>query len=166
MKKTIMPNPVKSHGYIKGYSSSSPRPVKAQATLSDTTVWRSVVDRENLKTTLEITKYHISLGYQQSFYLQFFRRLYTERWLTGQQFWAVDLSPTFLNTGTTDETSNNLKNKTQYIWNFKSWRFFRTTTGIQSRLDAFDELRFTMTSLSILGVTEILCSFRLVLEGN
>ena len=45
-------------------------------------------------------------------------------------------------------------------------RFFRITTGIQSGLDAFDEPRFVMTFLTILGVMEILCSFRLVLEGK
>ena len=45
-------------------------------------------------------------------------------------------------------------------------QFFRTTTGIQSRPNAFDESRFIMTFLTILGVTEILCSFRLVLEGK
>ena len=44
--------------------------------------------------------------------------------------------------------------------------FFRTTTGIQSGPDAFDESRFVMTFLTILGDTEILCSFRLVLEGK
>ena len=43
-------------------------------------------------------------------------------------------------------------------------QFFRTITGIQPRLDAFDVLRLIMTFLAILGVTEILCSFRLVLE--
>ena len=43
-------------------------------------------------------------------------------------------------------------------------QFFRSTTGIQSRPDAFDELRFLMTFLTILGVTEILCNFRLELE--
>ena len=42
---------------------------------------------------------------------------------------------------------------------------FRTTTGIQSEPDAFDKSRLVMTFLTILGVTEILCSFRLVLEG-
>ena len=31
---------------------------------------------------------------------------------------------------------------------------------------AFDESRFVMTFLTILGVTEISCSFRLVLEGK
>ena len=45
-------------------------------------------------------------------------------------------------------------------------QFFRTTTGIQSGPDAFDESRFVMTFLTILGIMEILCSFRLVLEGK
>ena len=45
-------------------------------------------------------------------------------------------------------------------------QFFRTTTGIQSGPGAFDESRFIMTILTILGVMEILCSFRLVLEGK
>ena len=44
-------------------------------------------------------------------------------------------------------------------------QFFRTTTGIQSGPDAFDESRwFVMIFLTILGVMEILCSFRLALE--
>ena len=43
-------------------------------------------------------------------------------------------------------------------------QFFRTTTGIQSGLDALDKSRFVMTFLTILGVTEVLCSFRLVPE--
>ena len=45
-------------------------------------------------------------------------------------------------------------------------QFFRTTTGIQSGPDAFDESRFAMTFLTILGVMDLLCSFRLVLEGK
>ena len=47
-----------------------------------------------------------------------------------------------------------------------SAQFFRATTGIQSGPDAFDKSRFIMTFLTILGVTEILCSFKLVLEGK
>ena len=39
-----------------------------------------------------------------------------------------------------------------------------TTTWIQSGPDAFDESRFVMTFLTISGVTEIFCSFRLVLD--
>ena len=45
-------------------------------------------------------------------------------------------------------------------------QFFRTTTGTQSGPDAFDKSRFIVTFLTILRVTEILCSFKLVLEGK
>ena len=45
-------------------------------------------------------------------------------------------------------------------------QLFRNTTGIQSGPDAFDESGFVITFLTILGVMEILCSFRLVLEGK
>ena len=47
----------------------------------------------------------------------------------------------------------------------KAHAHFRTITGIQSGPDAFNKSTFVMTLLTILGVTEILCSFRLVLEG-
>ena len=43
-------------------------------------------------------------------------------------------------------------------------QFFRTTAGIQSGRDAFDESRFIMTFLTTLRVMKISCSFRLVLE--
>ena len=45
-------------------------------------------------------------------------------------------------------------------------QFFRTTTGIQSGPDDFQKSRFIMTFLTILGVTEILSSFKLVLQGK
>ena len=45
-------------------------------------------------------------------------------------------------------------------------KFVRTTTGIQSGADVFDESKFVMIVLTILGVTEMLCNFRLVLEGK
>ena len=45
-------------------------------------------------------------------------------------------------------------------------QFFRTITRIQLGPDAFDESRFIMPFLAILGVIEILYSFRLVLEGK
>ena len=43
-------------------------------------------------------------------------------------------------------------------------QFFRTTTGMKSGPDAFDQSRVVMTTVTILGVTEMLWSFRLVLE--
>ena len=45
-------------------------------------------------------------------------------------------------------------------------QFFRTAPGIHSGPDAFDGSRFIMTFLTILGVMEKLCSFRLFLEGK
>ena len=47
-----------------------------------------------------------------------------------------------------------------------SSQFFRTTTGTQSGPDAFDKSRFIMTFPTMLEATEILCSFKLVLEGK
>ena len=101
--------------------------------------------------------------------------LTTKRRLTGWQFLAVDLSPTFLNTGTTDETFQQSGKQVSFRQLLKSLasicessgsQFFRTTTGIQSGPDTFDESRFVMTFLTILGLMDILCSFRLVLEGK
>ena len=70
--------------------------------------------------------------------------------------------------------SNNLDNKTlsdtlksSASMNESSGsQFFRTTTGLQSGPDILDESSFIMTVLTILGVIEILCSFRLVLQGK
>ena len=70
--------------------------------------------------------------------------------------------------------SNNLENKnpSDTYWRVQQvcmkaqvqFRFFWITTGIQSGPDAFDESRFVKTFLTILG--EVLCSFRIVLEGK
>ena len=45
-------------------------------------------------------------------------------------------------------------------------QFFRSTTGIQLGPNTFDEFSVVITFLTILELTEILCSFRLVLEGR
>ena len=96
-----------------------------------------------------------------------------EKRLAGQWFLAVDLFPTCLNTGTTDETFHQSGKQESFRHLLKSsagmqessgWQFFTTISGIQLGPDAFDKSRFIMTFLTILGVTEILCSFRLVLE--
>ena len=52
----------------------APEPLKTLAILSDTTMRRSAVDREDLEPYWKSEK--ISLGDQQSYYLQVFRRLY------------------------------------------------------------------------------------------
>ena len=43
-------------------------------------------------------------------------------------------------------------------------QFFKINTGIQSVLEAFDKSKLVVTFLTNLGVAEILCSFKLVLE--
>ena len=71
-----MPNPVKTLGYINATAQVASHLVKALAILSDTTVIRSAVDQEDLKLYWKSEKDHISLGDQQSYYLQLFQRLY------------------------------------------------------------------------------------------
>ena len=94
---------------------------------------------------------------------------------TGWQFLTVDLSSTFLNTGTTNEifqqsgkqdSSRHILKSSASMYESSGSQFFRTTTGIQSGPDAFDKSRFITIFLTILGVLEILCSFNLVLEGK
>ena len=82
----------------------SPSLLKALAILSDATARRSAVYWEDLKPYWKWEKGHISLGEQQSYYLQVTILLFAERRLTAWYFLTVDLSPAFLNTGTTDET--------------------------------------------------------------
>ena len=45
-------------------------------------------------------------------------------------------------------------------------QFFRTTTRIQTKPNVLDDSMFVMAFFTILGVTEILCSLRLVLDGK
>ena len=45
-------------------------------------------------------------------------------------------------------------------------QFFRSNTGIQSRPDTFEKSKLVMTFLTNSGVTEVLFSFRLALEGK
>ena len=50
------------------------------------------------------------------------------------------------------------------MWKSSDSQVFRIPTRIQSGPDNFDKPKFTMTFLTNLGITEILCSFQLVLE--
>ena len=73
----------------------------------------------------------------------------------------MDLFPTFLNTGITNETFQqsgkqdlfrHILKSSASMYESSGSQFFRTTTGIQWGPDAFDESRFAMTFLTILGV--------------
>ena len=81
----------------------------------------------------------------------------------------------FLNTGTTDKTFEQSGKQDSFRHILKSsagmyessdLQLFRTTTGKKLGPDTFEESRFIMTFLTISGVTEILCSFRLVIEAK
>ena len=65
-----------------------------------------------------------------------------------------------------NKTPSHILKSSASIYGSSGSQFFRTTTAIQSRPDTCDESRFVMTFLTILGVTEMLCSFRLVLDGK
>ena len=119
MKRTRIRNNVESLGYIKYFSSISPRPVKTQAILEDTTVRRSLVDREDL--SLEIGKKatfpEVSL---QALYLQVF-------------------CPTFLNTEPKDKTFQQsgkqesfrrISNTSASMYESSDSHFFRNTTVV------------------------------------
>ena len=72
-----MPIPVKSLGYVKCYSSSSSRPVKGPAVVSDATVRRSGADQEDLKPYWKSAKRpHFSRWSTVVLYTSFFQRLY------------------------------------------------------------------------------------------
>ena len=72
MKKTSVPNPL---DIPSAPARVAPDLLKALAILSDTTAIRSAVDRKYLKPYWKSEKGHISLGDQQSYYLQVFQRL-------------------------------------------------------------------------------------------
>ena len=98
--------------------------------------------------------------------------LTNHRWVTGRYFLAVNLFPTFLNTGIIDETlpkswkHDSCKQllKSSAMWESSGSTFFKTTTGIQSGPSAAHESMLVINFLTNLGVIWILCSFRLVLE--
>ena len=99
----------------------------------------------------------------------------TERRPTGKYFLTIDLSRTFLNTRTTDETFQQSGKQDSFkhilkssgsIYERSGSQFLRSTTGTQLGREAFEKARLIMTFLTKLGVTETLCNFRLVLDGK
>ena len=74
-------------------------------------------------------------------------------------------SETFQQSGYKDFLRHILKSSAS-MYESSGSQFFRTTTGIQSGPDAFDGSRLAMTFLTLLSVMEIICSFRLVLDGK
>ena len=99
VKKTNMPNSVKSLGYIKCYSFSSPKPVKWPSNFIRHNWQKICSSSRRPKTVLKNIKRPYFSGWLTILLLT------TERRLKGQWYLEVDLSPTILNTETTDETN-------------------------------------------------------------
>ena len=78
-------------------------------------------------------------------------------------FSCTPLDETFQQSKNTRFLQTPIEEFLYYVRKFSS-QFFRTTTGIQLREYAFDQSKLVMTIITNLRVTEILCSFRLVLE--
>ena len=170
-----MSYPVKSLGYIKSYNSSSPIPIKkALVILSDTTDIRSAVDWEDLKWYWNFSRWSTSLLFKKFFkdianhrqktnrLVVFCHTLFSNILKYGDHWWDL---PTIWKTRF---LQTDIERFILYAWKFRVTvpHFFRNTTGIQSGLDALDKLRLILTFSTNFEVTEILCSFRLVLEGK
>ena len=152
----------------------APDLLKALIILSVTTVTRSAEDREDLKPYWKSEKRPDSSRSTILLFKSFFKDFTNHRNKTNRAVvLTVDISPTFLNTSTTDEafqqsgeqdSFRHISKTSASFYEILGSQFFRTTTEIQSALDAFDESRFVIIFLTIVGVAEILCSLALVLE--
>ena len=121
VKKASMSNTVKSLAYIKHYSLSSPRPVKCPCS-SIRYNCQKICDwsREDLKPYWKSEKRpNISKWSTILLFTSLSKTLLTTgKILTGQYFLAVDFSPTFLYTGTANETcqQSGKKNLSDTYW--------------------------------------------------
>ena len=159
VKKTMMLNLVKNHEYIKCYSSSSPRPPKSPKTLSDTIVKRSAVDQEDRKpywisekssyfsrwSTIALFTSFAKTNHRKKTKRAVIFRLFQNifkyrdhRWNL-PTIWKTRLLQTLLLNWTVQLVSKKVQ----------AHSFFRTTTKMQSRQDAFDESRLVITILNI-----------------
>ena len=75
-KKASMPTLSKALNISSAAACVAPDLLKVLAILSDASLRRSAVDREDLKPYWKLEKRPIPAGDQQSYYLQVFQRLY------------------------------------------------------------------------------------------
>ena len=149
-------------GYINCYSSSSPRPAKSSCNSIRYNCQKICSWSKRLKAILKIRKKATFLQViKQSCYM-FFKDFTNHRKKTNRvRVFSCRPYPNILKYR--DDWRKPLTIwKTRLFWT----QFFRTTTGIQSGPNAFNKSRLVMTFLTILGVTEMLYSFRLVLEAK
>ena len=157
-----MPNPAKSVWYIKCYSSSSLNSSTCNFIRYNCLKMCSWLKRP--ETIMKIRKKAIILKVTNNCIIyKFFKDFTNHRRKTNRTvgFSCRVFPPTFLKIqGTPMRPSNNLENKTpsDTYWRVQlihikvqAEEFFRTTIGLQSRPDVFNESRFLMTFLIILG---------------
>ena len=126
-----MSNLVKSLGYMKCYSSSSPRPVRGPSNSISYNCQKICSRLRRPKIILKIRKKLTLLQVMNNPVTSFSQTLLTtERKLTWLQFIAVDLSPT-LNTGTTNETFQQSGKQDSFIHLLKSSASVEESSGSQ-----------------------------------
>ena len=113
----------------------------------------------------------MSRGDQHSYYLQVSKDFTKHRKKTNRVVGlSCRLSPTFLNAGTISDifqqsgkqdSFRNILKSSDSMFESSGPEFFRTTTGIKSEPDAFDESRFVVTFLTILLSFETAKDFEL-----
>ena len=157
----------------------APDLLKSLETPLDASVSRSAVDQKDLKPYWNAEKRPHFLRWSTSWLFTNLSKtlLTTEKRLTGRYFLAVELFPTFLNTGITDDTLQHshkqdsliqILNSSFSMYESSGPQLFIFTPRIPSGSDAFNKSRLIMIFLTMLRLTEILCSFtfRLLLEGK
>ena len=150
VKKISISNPVESFRCIKYYNFSSSRPITSLSN-SIICIWLRIPE-----TILDIRKRirFLEVIHEPIIMHKFFKHFRTF-------LFAETKDETFQQSGKQDFFL--LKSSTSTYESLSS-HFFRTTIGIQSGSDAFDKPRLVMNFLTSLVFTEILFSFKLLLE--
>ena len=184
MKKISMPNTVKSLWYIKFHSLNSPRSIKSPSNsirynCEKICSWsrrpKTILEMRKKVTFFQVINNPITYKFLQQTIIynnHIFKEFTNHRKKTNM---AVVFScrpfPNILKYGDhwwnlpTIWKTRLLEKLIEELWENSDSQFFRLAT-VQSGPDAFDKPRFIMTFLTTFQVTEILCSFKLVLAAK
>ena len=152
--------------FVKEYPDRKKKEKKVLAIPSITTNRRSAVCQEDLKPYKISEKRHIFLTNQKIYYLQLFKDFTNHRKKTKVVIFCCRPLSIFLNDESFQwsrkldffrhvlKSPASLYESSAGVYGSSGSQFFRTTTGIQSRLDIFDESRLDMTFLTNLELQE------------
>ena len=178
VKKNSMLNSVESPKYIKCYSSSSTRPVKNLSSSERYDCQKFCSWSGRPKTILTIRKKVTFLeAIKNSIIYEFFKDFPNHRRTTNRAVvFNRTPSPNILKyrdhrwdlsiIWKTRFLQIHIEEFILYMYKNSGSHFFRTTAGKQSGPDVFGKSSLVMTFITSLKVTEIFCSFKLVLEGK